>query len=158
MAHASSPPATILSDDQRALLAAVLNCLVPAHAGTPGAGDLGVGVLVEQTLASTPAGRRLLTDGLTAIALISGRLTRNDFAALDADAQETVLRAVEAAQPRTLATLVDYTYRGYYTHPRVQAALDFSGAPAQPGGHALPVFDPALLARQRERAPFWRKA
>lgn len=158
MAHAPSPPAAVLSDDQRSLLTAVLNCLVPPTGALPGAGDLGVTEFVERTLALTAASRRLLTDGLAAIALTSSRRGGADFASLDADGQEAVLRAVETAQPRTLATLVDYAYRGYYTHTRVQAALDFTGAPAQPRGHVLAPFDPALLVRQRERAPFWRKA
>ena len=63
-----------------------------------------------------------------------------------------MLRAVEAAQPRMLATLVDYTYRGYYTQPAQRAR------PPQPIGYELPPFDPSLLDQQRQRAPFWRRA
>jgi hypothetical protein len=156
MAAASSVPASaFLSDEQRALLAAVLDCIVPPHGDLPGAGSLEIGLVVEGTLAGSVAGRRLLSDGLSAIALYAGRLGIA-FAQLEPEAQETALRVIEARHPRFFTTLVDYTYRGYYTHPRVQAALGFLGAPVQPAGFVLPVFDAALLARQRERAPFWR--
>ena len=68
-----------------------------------------------------------------------------------------MLRAVELARPAFFAALVDHTYRGYYTLPEVHRAVGWESRPPQPLGHQLPVFDPALLARQRERAPFWRR-
>jgi hypothetical protein len=53
--------------------------------------------------------------------------------------------------------LVEHTYRGYYTLPVVRRAVGVD-RPPQPIGYELPPFDPALLAVQRQRAPFWRKA
>lgn len=152
----TSTEPTVLSEEQRALLTAVLDCLVPPRDDLPGAGGLGVAGFVERTLGDAPTRRRLLLDGLAAIQMTSARHAGVDFAALDPERQEAILAAIELAAPLFFAALVDYTYRGYYTHPRVQAAVGFSGAPAQPRGFALPVFDPALLQRQRQRAPFWR--
>ena len=39
---------------------------------------------------------------------------------------------------------------------RTGRGLGLSGEPPQPRGHRLAPFDPALLAVQRRRAPFWR--
>jgi len=149
-----------LTDEQRALLAAVLNRIVPARDELPGAGDLGAAAAIDATLATSPSLRRLFFEGLLAIELERARLAEGDerrFADLDGGRQDDVLQAVELARPAFFAALVDHTYRGYYTLPEVHRAVGWESRPPQPLGHQLPVFDPALLARQRERAPFWRR-
>ena len=143
----------VLTGEQRALLVAVLNRIVPERDAVPGAGDLGVGDKIERSLAAAPAQRRLFLDGLLAIELAGGE---GGFLALDGDARDAALRAVEADQPTFFAALVEETYKGYYTEPRVLAALGFEGPP-QPRGNQLPPFNPDLLHIQRKRAPFWRK-
>ena len=153
--HQSRPaPAEALTPAQRATLAAALNQIVPARDALPGAGDLGVAAAIERTLAGAPALLRLFLDGLRAIDLAAGDAA---FADLPGGRQEALLRDVEAAQPAFFAALVEHTYRGYYTLPAVQRGLGLSGEPPQPRGHRLAPFDPALLAVQRQRAPFWRQ-
>jgi hypothetical protein len=147
----------LLSAAQRAMLTAVLNQLIPAREALPGAGDLGLAAAVERSLGAVPAWRRLLLDGLAEIMLVTARQADGDFVALAADQQEAVLRAVERAQPLFFAALVDHTYRAYYTLPAVQAALGLADRPPQPLGYPLEPFDPALLAQQRQRVPFWRR-
>jgi hypothetical protein len=112
-----------------------------------------VGATIERGLVGAPALRRLFLDGLLAIELAGGAAT---FLALDADAQDAALRAVEASQPLFFAALVEDTYKGYYTEPRVLAAIGFDGPP-QPRGNQMAPFNPDLLHIQRKRAPFWRK-
>ena len=149
-----------LTDEQRALLTAVLNRVVPARDELPGAGDLGVAAAIDATLTTSPSLRRLFFEGLLAIELESARLVEGDnrrFADLVGEQQDDVLQAVELARPAFFAALVDHTYRGYYTLPEAHRAVGWESRPPQPLGHQLPVFDPALLARQRERAPFWRR-
>ncbi len=147
----------VLDEEQRRLLTAVLNRIVPAGNGLPGAGDLGVGATVESTLGQAPAQRRLLLDGLTEIQLASGRGAGRDFTELEAEQQDDVLRDVESAHPAFFSALVDHTYRGYYTLPAVHAAIGYESRPPQPLGHELPPFDPSLLDKQRQRPPFWRR-
>jgi hypothetical protein len=157
------PPAAaprVLDSEQTALLVAVLNRIVPATPEMPGAGDLGVAETIDRTLAAYPALRRLFNDGLVQIEVESGRQSDNNgtgFIALDGKQQDAVLQVVESASPAFFAALVDHTYRGYYTHPRVYRAIDYAHRPPQPLGHDLPIFDPALLEQQRQRAPFWRQ-
>jgi hypothetical protein len=147
-----APTRSVLSEDQRALLAGVLDRLVPANGPVPAAGALGCAAAIDATLGRDPALRRLFLDGLTAIAL------RGFAESADPDA---TLGEVEAASPAFFAALVNHTYRAYYTDRRVLAHLEtttgYPARPPQPLGHAMPPWDPDLLARQRDRAPFWRR-
>ena len=145
---------TILTDIQRATLVATLNRLVPARDALPGAGDLGVAVTIEQAMAEAPSLRRTLLGVLRAIEHSGGE---RDFAALSGEEQDACLRSVEQTNPDSFTLLVEHTYRGYYVLPTVQRALGLSGNPPQPEGYHLAPFDPALLAKQRQRAPFWRR-
>jgi hypothetical protein len=153
------PPArsapSVLDESQRALLSAVLNCLVPPRDDLPGAGDLDVGVSIEHSMAGSARLRRLLLEGLAEIAISSER--RVPFVELDVASQTTLLEEVERSRPAFFAALVEHTYRGYYTHAAVHQAIGYDGRPPQPLGHRLPPFDPALLDQQRVRLPFWRQ-
>jgi hypothetical protein len=146
----------VLDDAQRALLRAMLNCIVPEIDDLPGAGDLDVGSSIEGTLATAPKLRRLFLDGLAQVAIVSQQASSQAFTTLDRERQTRVLELIEQQAPAFFVALVEHTYRGYYTLPRVVRALGVG--PPQPLGHTLPVFDPSLLDRQRERRPFWRSA
>ena len=154
MAEQEAQMATILADGERATLVAALNRIVPAHGALPGAGDLGVADTIEQALVEAPSLRRAFIDGLRSIDLADGE---EGFVALASDEQDSCLRAIEAREATFFATLVEYTYRGYYVLPVVQRAIGLSGEPPQPRGYQLAPFDPALLAIQRRREPFWRR-
>jgi Gluconate 2-dehydrogenase subunit 3 len=150
-----SPPRAapaVLAVAERALLRAILNHIVPASENMPGAGDLEVVGSIERTLADSPRLRRLFLDGLRDIAIAS----RGDFVSLAPTVQTEILQRIEQSQPAFFTALVEHTYRGYYTHPLVQQALN-ARAP-QPIGYELPPFDPSLLDKQRQRPPFWRPA
>lgn len=154
-----TPPITpaVLDADRRALLAAVLDRIIPPHDGLPGAGELGVAGLIERTLAVSPRLRRLFLEGLVEIELASARAADQGFRDLDAEDQDALLQAVEGARPAFFVALVEHAFRGYYGLPRVHEMIGHESRPPQPGGHRLPPFDPALLAKQRDRAPFWRR-
>lgn len=145
--------ASALNDEQLALLTAVLDCLIPARDGVPGAGGLGLAARLDAGLAAAPGARRAFLDGLLAIEATGDR----PFGELDAAGQEEALRAVEARLPVFFAALVEQAYRHYYTDPRVQGAVGMTGGPPQPRGHQLPAFDERLLTIQRKRDPFWRR-
>ncbi len=145
--------AEVLDSEQAALLAAVLNCLIPARGGLPGAGDLGLATRIDAALAANPALRRTYFDGLPTIAAAGDQ----PFAELDAAGQEAALRTIETAEPLFFAVLIEHAYRHYYTDPRVQRVLGMVDGPPQPNGHQLPAFDEQLLTIQRKRAPFWRR-
>jgi hypothetical protein len=145
---------TILTDAERTTLVATLNRLVPARDDLPGAGDLGVAATIEQAMQQSPPLRRALLDTLRAIDFASGD---HAFTNQPADTRDSILRTVETSHPDPFALLVEHTYRSYYTLPVVQRALGLTGEPPQPRGYHLAPFDPALLAKQRQRPPFWRR-
>ena len=149
---------TILSDEQRQLLVAVLDRIVPPNGPLAGAGGLGVDAAIDATLALTPRLRRLFLDGLAEIAVTAQRQAGQEFPALDPEAQERVLRAVEEAAPAFFAALVEHTSRGYYIRPEVHAAIGYTTRPPQPLGHELGPWRDELLQLQVDRAPFWRRA
>jgi hypothetical protein len=154
-----APTRTVFDAEQRALLDAVLDRLVPPNGKVPAAGALGVALSIERTLGESPHLRRLFLDGLRAVDLAAGAQT--PFTALPVDHQDALLRRVESAHPTFFAALVNHAYRGYYTHPAVLRHLElttgYPARPPQPLGHELPPWDDTLLAKQRDRAPFWRR-
>ena len=144
-----------LGPDDRALLMAALDTLIPGQAAWPAAGALGTADAVEQAALAQPAWQRALDACLAAIRELAKPA---DFHALDADRREALLETVEQAQPDAFRVLVELAYRAYYLHPKVLALCGDAGRPPQPLGYDLPPFDPALLARQRRKPPLWRPA
>lgn len=142
----------ILSDDQRALLVATLNRIVPADGEMPGAGDLGIAAFVESVVADSARHRRLLMDGLVQIELVASERGAS-FAALGEAAQIDVLKVVEEASPTFFQGLVIQAYRGYYTDETVCSLLSYR-APNRADYDPLP-FDESLLEPVRQRGQIW---
>ena len=142
----------ILSSEQRDLMAAVLNRIVPAQNEMPGAGDLDIGGFVESVAGGSPETRRRLLEGLVQIDLAAAE-RGDDFAELSAEAQTDALRAVESSAPEFFQYLVTQTYRGYYTNETVTELLSYR-APNREDYDPLP-FDESLLEPVRERGQIW---
>ena len=142
----------ILSAEQRALLVAALNRIVPAQGEMPAAGDLGIVEFVESVAAGTSVKRRRLLDGLLRIELAAAE-RGGAFASLPADAQIETLRAVQATDPEFFQELVTQTYRGYYTNETVFDLLSYR-APNREGYDPMP-FDESLLEPVRQRGQVW---
>ena len=142
----------ILSADQRSLLAAALNCIVPAQGEMPAAGDLDIGGFVESVAAGSAESRRRLLEGLVQIDLAAAERGA-EFAALSAEAQTDALRAVESSAPEFFQYLVTQTYRGYYTNETVTSLLSYR-APNRQDYDPLP-FDDSLLEPVRQRGQIW---
>ena len=157
----------VLTDAQRELLTQVLDRIVPAGGGLPGAGEIGVAEFVERVSGSkqgqdrrprgggNPPATRLLVDGLKQIELTAGS---GAYADLDGDAQDEVLRAVESDSPDFFAELVRLTYVGYYSQPRIASALGLEARPPQPLGFELEQADLSPLDNVRKRGPVYREA
>ena len=142
----------ILSDEQRALLAAALNRIVPAQDEMPAAGDLGIGEFVASVAAGSSAKRRNLLEGLVRIELAAAE-RGGAFASLSADAQTDALRAVQTTYPEFFQELVTQTYRGYYTNETVFNLLSYR-APNRESYDPTP-FDESLLEPVRQRGRMW---
>lgn len=146
---------SILSDEQRAMLAAVLNRLVPAEGDFPAAGDLGVAGFVESVAAGSTVKRRTLMDGLIQIELAASQ-RGGSFDGLSEATQTDALRAVEGSSPVFFQELVTQTYRGYYTNETVCGALGYR-PPNREDYNPLP-FDESLVEPVRQRGQIWTEA
>jgi hypothetical protein len=142
---------------QRDLLTVVLDALVPADAGFPGAGAVAVDHVLSMAAASTEVDG-LLSEGLQAVEQASRAVGATDLASLSVDDREAVLRRVERSHAAFFEALVGHAYDGYYSHPTVVARLGLDPSPLHPRGHRVGVVDAPDLARVSARGPIYRPA
>ena len=145
----------LFTEQQRQILRAALNRIIPAEGQLPGAGDLGIADFVEQAVSGDPKLRRLFTDGLAHIEIAGVRHGSTSFSELSDEAKEGALRDVEANHPSFFDTLVRQCYNGYYTNPQVFDLIGYSLP--DPASYQATPFEEELLEPQRGRAPFWRR-
>ena len=123
-----------LTPEQGRALTAVLNRIIPATDVMPGAGDAGIARFVDGVLVDAPHLRPRITSLLHA-----------------ADAGERFANLREAEQD----TLLRAAYTGYYSEPRVLAAI---GRAPRPDSHGpTGSFDARLLDAVRRRGPIYRR-
>lgn len=148
----------IFNEGQRALAKEVLARMIPAKGKLPDAGALGLVEFIEAAIGRQPHQRRRFIDGLANIEITASRQGSQVFAELPGPAKDATLRAVEASSADFFEELVRQTYNGYYTHPRILDLIGYSPGPPRPQGEPPELLDETLLAKQRQRAPFWREA
>lgn len=157
----NGPKAKTWTPDQRTLLDALLDTIIPPGADLPGAGALGIADFLAEQIAETPELRENLTQGLRKTAAFMKDHDIPDFPALPPEERETTARQLEAAEPAFFTALITYTYIGYYTHPTVPPHFGFPNHPPQPEGNDLPPDDPDELDRilepVRKRGPIYRE-
>jgi Gluconate 2-dehydrogenase subunit 3 len=142
---------------RRDLLAVVLDTLVPASGGFPGAGAIALDhVLV--VAAGAPEIDALLSGGLGAIEEAARAASDAGLAPLDQDARERLLRRVEQSHPVFFDALVRHAYDGYYSHPTIVARLGLEPGPVHPRGHRLAGERALDLAHITARGPLYRRA
>ena len=146
------------SEEQTALASEVLDQLVPAHDGFPGAGELGVAQHIDSVAASDSALGHLFEGGLASIESASHRTHSAAFADLADDQKVQVLRAVESESPDFFAMLVRHSYAGYYSNRNIIELMGLEARPPQPLGFDLDPFDPTTVEHVKERGKIWRDA
>lgn len=133
-------------------LALVLDTLLPGDGPWPAARAVDLAAAVRADAAGDP--QREIDRVLAALP--------RGFTAADAVTREAMLAAVEIAEPAAFERLVTLAYTAYYIDPTVRAVIEretgYENRPPQPLGYDLEPLDEALLAKQKQRAPFWRKA
>jgi len=141
---------------RRDLMTLVLDTLVPASDGFPGAGTVAVDHVQAMAAASADLDR-LLAEGLRAVEAASPGGAAAGFASLGPEAREHVLRGVERSHAEFFEALVRHTYNGYYSHPTVIARLGLEPGPLHPRGHRVEAVDVPDLARVTARGPIYRR-
>ncbi|MBM3225512.1 MAG: gluconate 2-dehydrogenase subunit 3 family protein [Candidatus Tectomicrobia bacterium] len=156
MVETSATTPTFFTSAQRQVMDHVLNRIIPANGAFPGAGSLPVLDYIERVVAPSAPLKRLFTQGLQHLAVVSQRQYGQAFSDLAAEPQDTVLRAVETDRPGFFHALITHTYSGYYSHPTVLALLGMEVRPPQPRGYTLAPFDLSLLDHVKQRQPLYR--
>jgi len=133
-------------------LSAMLDVLIPAREGIPGAGALGLALAVLDDARATEQ-QAMLDDLLDQLP--------DDLEAREPAEREEILRRLESDTPASFGSVVNMAYTAYYTDPRVLRGISertgYNPGPPQPDGYLLPAFDPELLEPVRNRHPLWRR-
>lgn len=144
----------VFTQEQRDLITAAYNRLVPAQDKFPGAGDLGGAGFVEQVAAKNIVLRRAFADGLTQLEIAAAQRGGPSFVDLSSEQQDETLRDLEAGQPVFFREFVRQCYNFYYTNPEVFDLIGYS-MPDPQDYQPLP-FDETLLEPVRQRGQMWR--
>src|SRR5437763_1965747 len=120
---------TTFSDDQKQLLAAVLDQVIPPSADgkLPGAGQRGLAQYIDAAVQHPPPLREMIAEGLNALARDAQTKYGCAFEQLGNDQQIELLN-----QQGFLLPLIFHTYAGYYQDLRVVAALGREARPPHP--------------------------
>ena len=148
---------SVFPASQHPMIRAVLNRLVPAGSGFPGAGDLDLLDHLDRAANASARARRLFVEGFRRIALESERRHGVAFEAMSAPDQDAVLRHLESEHGMFFDALVTHVYLGYYSHPDVITLLGLEARPPQPLGYSLPPFDPTVIRSMRGRGTLYRQ-
>lgn len=149
--------ARFLSSEQRALLDAILDRLIPAQGEMPGGGQVGTADYLDGIAGQSPEIARLFAAGLSSIELAAGRDGTN-FLDMIGDQQDEILRNIEESESAFLETLLMHTYNGYYSNPAVIEALGLEPRPPQPRGHEVEFGDFGTLEAVQARGTAYREA
>jgi len=148
-----------MNDEQQRTLSSMLDAIIPPSQDgrLPGAGALGLAAHIAAAIERTPELALTIEPGLTAAEELARDLG-HPFAVLSGEERQSVLQALDAAQPGFLPTLTFHTYAGYYQHPRVVEALGMETRPPHPQGYAMEPNDLSLLDLVRRRPTLYRGA
>ena len=137
MSESTGEGSKFLTAEQRALVAAMLDAVVPPGEGLPGAGELGIEDYLDRVAGESAELRRLFSSGLASTAMASEGRFGKGFQELSGEERAEVLRGVEEEQPTFFRRLVLHAYNGYYTTPMILESLGLEARGPQPGGYAL---------------------
>ena len=148
-----------LTAEQKRNLAYVLDDIVPASAERrlPGAGELGVGTYVEETLRRTPMLWEMVLQGLSALEELTRARGAKTLGDLSENERGEVLRELGNSVNSFPPPLMLQAFAGYYQHPRVLEALGLEARPPHPKGYEMGEDDLGILEPVRRRAKMFRQ-
>ena len=147
----------VFTGPQAILLADVINRIIPAEDGMPGAGDLGLASDIDLAVGDSAPLKKLFLAGLAQIENEAHRSSGKEFQALSPGEQDRLLKTAELEYPEFFLVLVQQTYNSYYTNPAIFPLIGYEGRPPQPQGYPMKPFDDSLLDNVRKRAPTYRQ-
>ncbi len=143
--------------NEKRILRAAIDTLIPAAAGMPAASEIGGVGYVDRVTAADAKIRALLSDGLRAVDTHCRTATGVEFAASRPDQQRDALSHFERADTPAgfFAALRDITYEAYYTQPQIWTVLGYTFRRSSKRTAQLERFDESRVARVRVMAPLF---
>ncbi len=135
-----------------ALLAAILDRLIPAVGDLPPAGQMGLTAEIVRL-----AGQQALFQSVFTEAMQTFTARNPSFESLGGDEQDDAIRAFESESPDLFNTLLTISYIVYYKDSRVHERIGWDGRTPQPDGNEMEPWDESVLDNIRKREPFWRR-
>ncbi len=132
-----------------ALQKSVLDRIIPPVADLPGAGGLGIEKELERMSTEHHKFSGIL---FSAIESIQSRLGEDT---VTVENLNKAISGFESFEPTPFALLLELVYLAYYSDPRVHDRIGWKTGPLQPEGHPLPPWEESILAKVKNRAPFW---
>ena len=136
--------AKFFGPEQTALMAAVVDRLIPRDGDHPSASEAGAVDFIDAAVARSATLPRLFLAGLNRIESESLRSGGARFAELRDELQDQVLHAVEIGSSEFFEALIGQTYNAYYTNPDAVSALGLDPRPPQPAGYEVDAGESAL--------------
>jgi hypothetical protein len=152
MSNETNHPA--FSDDERRVLASVLDELIPPSTDgrLSGAGQLGIADYIDEALQKTPELKSMIAQGLADLDQLARRRNAPGFAALSREDKLQLLNEWGFVLPLTL-----HAYSAYYQHAQVVEALGLEARPPHPKGYHMEPNDLTLLEAVQRRPKLYRE-
>ena len=138
------------TDDETAVLVAILDALIPANSARsiPAAGELGVANFIAAVADNNAEFKEHVSSLLRLAQTLADGVTTD------------LVRQLEGDQPEAFAALLTETYKGYYSRPDMRAKVGVGAHPVHPLGYDVPRDPPELMNRLtapvRARGPVFR--
>lgn len=143
--------------DEKRILRAAIDTLIPAARGMPAASAVGGVDYIDRVTGADVKVRALVSGGLRAVDTHCRTATGVEFAASRRDQQFEVLSHFERtdAPAGFFAALRDLTYEAYYTQPQIWKSLGYTFRRSSKRTAQLERFDESRVARVRVMAPLF---
>lgn len=140
-------PGPVSPLDDAAFMDALLDLLIPASGGGPGAGSLGISAGVAADLRADPMLGPMVEAGVTALRDAALAQHEGGLAALDAAEAKALVAAQLSANPFLAVGLMRHLCPRYYQHPESLKGLGIEPRPPFPEGYAAVPTDAALMEK-----------
>lgn len=144
--------------NERNLLKVVIDELIPANGGMPGASEAGGVDYLEKLFLRDAKVARQIRQILTAIENLSQKQFQKSFVVLSQDKKVALLTALEQQDPGSFKTLCDSVYESYYEQPQVWKLIDYTCYETNGGGPPPEPFHEEILSEVRKKPKGYREA
>jgi gluconate 2-dehydrogenase subunit 3-like protein len=151
-ARAHAPVAAPLEAQQRDLLRAAMDEIIPAGDGMPAASEVGGVEYLEQLAQRHARSAKELHEALGALEKSTQGRTKASFVSLARAQRVEQLTAFEKQEAATFQTLRNYVYEAYYTRPEIWKLVGYEFYPSDgPGPVTKKVFHESALEVIRQK-------